>query len=368
MVCGAREGAWVGLSPTATAFDDVVSLVEAVIWPLVALLILFALRPFLPDLVRGLSRRVTRISWASVSLEFAVAREVRPEIWGSLQALRDPARSELRPPDSGQALFLLIRAGERADSATFDLGVGDRWLTSRLYIFAVVLSEVLGIRCMVFVQTREGVPRRFIGLASPQAVRRALERRYGWLERALLSSQLNFYSYSTESLDRFTKYVEKEVDDDSLTAPGLEPTMRPLVAEMLTDVDLTDAQTAERVANLYLRSPLIAHEVDAVAPEEKGWVRLGAGAEEGKIREEHALWIKEADQLNQILGDALTFPVLLENPGGSVKDLERQAVLVDDGEFVAILDADGRFKRLLNRRAIIERVGKQVAQEGLDAS
>jgi hypothetical protein len=126
----------VGPSPAATTFDDVVSLVEAVIWPLVAL----------------------------VSLEFAVAREVRSEIWGSLQALRDPARSELRPPDSGRALFLLIRVGERAETATFDLGVGDRWLTSRLYIFAVVLSEVLGVRCMVFVQTREGVPRRFVGL------------------------------------------------------------------------------------------------------------------------------------------------------------------------------------------------------------
>jgi hypothetical protein len=167
-----------------------------------------------------------------------------------------------------------------------------------------------------------------------------LERRYDWLERALLSSQLVFGGGDElrESMDRFKAFVDKvEGEADDLAVWELEPTMRPLVAAMLTDVDLANAQTAERVATLYLQSPLVSREVDAGAPEDKGWVRLGASAEEGKIKEEHALWIKDADQLNRILGDALTFPSLVENPGGSAKDLERQAVLVDDGEFVAIL-------------------------------
>jgi hypothetical protein len=65
---------------------------------------------------------------------------------------------------------------------------------------------------------------------------------------------------------------------------------------------------------------------------------------------EHAMWILDADQLNRILRDALTFPSLDEDPGASLKDLEKRAVLVDEGGFVGILDADGRFKPLLKPR------------------
>ena len=46
----------------------------------------------------------------------------------------------------------------------------------------------------------------------------------------------------------------------------------------------------------------------------------------------------------------------------AIGELEKRAVLTDDGEFVAILDPDGLFKRLLNRRAVVERVGRQLAE------
>jgi hypothetical protein len=348
----------------ASTFDDVVTLVQALVWPLAVLLILLALRPYLPDLVKGLARRVTKVSWASASLEFAVATEVRPEIWGSLQGLRDPTAS-LRASDSGQMLFQLIRVGERSDSATFDLGIGNRWLTSRLYIFSVILSELLGVRCMVFLQTRDGVPRRFVGLAKPDDVRTALGRRYDWFERALVSSQLNFYVATTEATDRMgelKKFLASPAGKpDQLWLSSLEPTLRPIFAEAL-QVDLRSAQVAENVATTYLNSPLISRHVDASAAEQKDWVRLEPDSAEGNVREEHAHWIKDADQLNRILGEALSFPSLVEDPGASAKDLEKRAVLADDGEFVAIVDSDGRFKRLLNRRTVVERVGRQMAE------
>jgi hypothetical protein len=353
----------------AGTFDEVVRLVQALVWPFAALLILLALRPYLPEIVKGLARRVTRVSWASVSMEFAVASEVRPEIWGALQSLRDPASQGLVAADSGGALFMLIREGERSDSATFDLGTGDRWLTSRLFIFAVILSELLGVRCMVFIETRDGVPRRFVGLAAPRDVRAALQRRWDWHERALMSAQLNFSVSTPEAatkIDQLRTYLGDPATN--VQAPSLwnlEPMLRPLFAEAV-QVGLGNAQAAEAAANAYLRSPLIAREVDEPFPQEERWVRLGAGAP-GKVREEHAQWIKNADHLSRILRDVLKTPSLVEGPGVSLKDLEQHAVLIGEGEFVAILDPEQRFKRLLNRRAVVERVGRQIAESGADA-
>jgi hypothetical protein len=347
-------------------FDNVVSLVEAIAWPLIVLLILLALRPYLPEIARGLARRVTRVSWASVSMEFAVATEVRPEVWGALQVLRDPGSSGLVAADSSQMLFTLIREGERSDSATLDLGTGNRWLTSRLFIFSVILCELLGVRCMVFLETRDGIPKRFVGVADPRAVRAAMRLRWDWYERAFLSALLNFGAASPETMTRLReRLLDPGVNIKQLAPWTIDPQLRSLFADSLT-FDLSKAQQAENAANMYLASPLISRTVASIQPEEKEWLRLG-DAGDGTVREEHAQWIKDADHLSRILRDALKTPSLVEVPGTSGKDLERQAVMTDDGEFVAILDPEGRFKRLLNRRTVVERVARQMAEPANDA-
>ena len=218
-------------------------------------------------------------------------------------------------------LFQLISKGERSDSATFDLGDGDRWLTSRLYIFAVILSELLDCRCMVFLQTQAGVPRRFVGLASCEATRRALASRYEWFEQALRQAQHEPYSF-----------------------------------------DLSEPQVAENVAKTYLQDELISRVVGKGTDEAPGWVRLGNAPAPGQVREEHAQWIKDGGHLSKILGDTLQFPSLVEGPDTLAKDLERRAVLTDADHFVAVVDDDKRFKRLLDRRAVIERAARQVAE------
>src|SRR6266540_3964186 len=74
-----------------STFGDVTALVRAVIWPIVALVVLILYRKQLPGVVRGLAGRVRRVSVASVSLEFAEAKEFEPpQAVNFLTALQEP--------------------------------------------------------------------------------------------------------------------------------------------------------------------------------------------------------------------------------------------------------------------------------------
>src|SRR5205807_2998088 len=133
-----------------------------VIWPVTILVIVFIFRHEIPKLVEGLSRRVSKVSLASVSLELAVAQEVAPAIWQSLGDLKEPTAQQVG--DSSKSLFGLIKGGEHADFARVDLGAGNQWLTSRLYMFALIPFRLLRMRAVVFVETRDRTGGRFVGI------------------------------------------------------------------------------------------------------------------------------------------------------------------------------------------------------------
>ena len=75
---------------------------------------------------------------------------------------------------------------EQHDYIVIDLGseASPRWLTSRLYLLALLITLINKPLCLVFVETASGVRKRFVGLSSPDRVRWALARSYPWLESA----------------------------------------------------------------------------------------------------------------------------------------------------------------------------------------
>jgi hypothetical protein len=342
---------------TMTLFGEIVDLIQAVAWPLAIVAVLIAYRKYFPGLIEVLSRRVSGISWRSFTVTFAVATEVSAEVWGSLKYLADPLTPEA-VPDSGNALFGLIGSAMRADSARFDLGTGKEWLTSRLYIFAIVLSELLGVRCLVFTETLGGLPRRFVGLADPVEVRAELERRFEWFKTAFSRAALDpspLYGEPMANLKQLVK--DPDVSDWEL---GVK--IKDIVSEALRESDLLQPGAAVNIANHYLHDDVIRRERPEGSPDEPGWVQLRV-TQEKNIREEHAQWITGGAHLESILRDALTTPYVVEAPGMAARELERQAVL-QGGQFVAVVDPDGRFKRLLDRDAIVEQLGREIAERG----
>jgi hypothetical protein len=71
-----------------------------------------------------------------------------------------------------------------ADFSLVALGIGEEWLTSRLFIAAVMMERMRDVKVFVFVDRSPTTERRFVAVASVRHLRWALARRYPWLEGA----------------------------------------------------------------------------------------------------------------------------------------------------------------------------------------
>jgi hypothetical protein len=98
--------------------------------------------------------------------------------------LRHQARStEIN--DSYVASFITqLRDAPQSEIAEVDLGQGEDWLSSRLYIMAILFARYKGVQALVFLDTALGVTRRYVGWADADTLRWALALRYPWLECA----------------------------------------------------------------------------------------------------------------------------------------------------------------------------------------
>lgn len=171
------------LPPSATVLSDIAKLISAIIWPAVIIAFIFVLREPLRMLVNriGGSARSVSIGPSGLSVEFAAAvSEVPTQSSTVLDDLRSPTP---QLADSGaNTLFDQLAAEAPAPYVLVDLGEGREWLTSRLYLFAVMLSSMRRTRSLVFVETIGGVRGRFLGVAPADQVHWALSANYPWLE------------------------------------------------------------------------------------------------------------------------------------------------------------------------------------------
>ena len=78
-----------------------------------------------------------------------------------------------------------ISASQSAKSVIVDLGTGMSWWSTRLYLLAALAADFTQIRQLVFVQQE-----RFIGMAPPLAIRRALAVKHPEVELAYRNSAL----------------------------------------------------------------------------------------------------------------------------------------------------------------------------------
>jgi hypothetical protein len=341
-------------------FSEITDLVRVVIWPLAITIILIVYREQILKLVSAVSRRVTGVTLAGFTVAFAAATEPSPEVWSALQSFADPRAPE-SVADSGNALLELVNKAQKAESARFDLRTGHSWLTSRLYIFAILLPEILDVRCMVFTETRDGIARRFVGLAEPRAVATTLARRFDWLQYAWVRASINLPFFDQDTLAQLRLLAR----NDDAAHWQLAQQVREVAQQAMKPQDLLQLGMAELVAKHYLNDAQIRRERPKNSPAEPRWVEVRE-IEDRYVQEEHARWIGSGAELDYLLGDALTRPHVVETSGASIRQLNRHAVL-KSGEFVAVVDGEGRFLRLLQREAIVEELAREAAMRETDA-
>lgn len=309
---------------------DLASTLSAVIWPAVFLIVLFAFRERILALVESVTSRVGKVEFAGFSLELARARPFLPDWAGSASALDLRHRaSAVQVNDSTVSSFVTqLNDDATGDYAEINLGGGREWLTSRLFIMAIVLARMQGIGCFVFVETAGSVRKRFVGWADPARVRWALAKAYPWLEAAYADA-----------------YAAVTGPSNAIVVSGTGRLGRPYAPrDPAASIDL-------------LREFLSRIQQPTPPPEPDGWHDLASSPPAW----EHARWI-DAEHLERLLRDDLGTEAIHSSELRS-RDASGQmrAFLSVPAKFVAVLGADHRFEYLVRRDVLLEQAVARMA-------
>ena len=327
---------------------DVAATVGAIVWPLVVIVVLFLLRERLPALLKELAGRVTKLDIGGLTLEFAKAKAFSPEYTSATAGidLRQRA-SAMQVNDSTAGTFIdQLRDPAAADYAIVDLGGGDQWLTSRLYIMAVVFARMKGVCAFVFLG-QSGAGRRYLGWADPNRIRWALARRYPWLEAAYAAAYaqaagtLNANAVVTSPTGRLG-YTHNPADP----GPSVE-----LLRTFLRHIQWPPEAGAPAPVVPLLATPPLADAPD--------WVLIN----ESTQTREHAMWLS-ATLLEDILGEQLSFSyVRLDALQGEPRSKQIRRVLARTGRYVAVVQDELRFEYLIDRSRLLEQVAQSISTE-----
>ncbi len=312
----------------------VLGFVGAILWPLVTLIAVLLFRRPVIRLASEIAVRTRKVSFKGVSLELQTLPALAPTwgvSWGvATQDVRRLTSSELFDSYSS-TLFEQLLHPRDADYAVVDLGRGEEWLTSRLYIFSLVLGEVSRLRALVFLETAASVRRRFLGVAAPGDVRAALARKYPWLEQAFaLAYAAQYPQLNADVMGQSTLSSPTYVLDASQTH-----TVMQLVRQFVSNIQRkTEPPQSEQRTYLSFQTATPATTTLTTLWERGEWI--------------------DGERLERDLAACLEYSWYADSP-----DLSRRAridgILRRQARFVALVDEDRRFAGLVDRYALFSR-------------
>jgi hypothetical protein len=309
-------------------FSDIVNLVQILLWPIILLVFLLIYRNSIRKFVEQLSPRIKKLSLLNV---FDVELHEVPDLntkWTGFGARAGfgpgfgPANIQQlaqRPYfDSTESSILSqLQDTSASDCAIIDLGKGEEWITSRLFILSFLLKQLRNLKCFVFVKGDETQKEIYIGNSTPEKVQDALARffpDYATHMDSVLQAKFNTSLYMARS--RISSVP---------TDPG---SLYTIVNDFLQKI----------------KSP--------VSADPSKWVQL----QPGLLEYENAFWIDEY-QIKRILGRELNESYVIKTTGASEEEIVRK-VLVSSGEFVATVDSSYKYLALIDRRGLLEQVSK----------
>jgi hypothetical protein len=211
------------------------------------------------------------------------------------------------------------------DYMIVDLGTGKKWLTSRLFIFTAMLMRMREMSCIVFLRSIDGIPRKFIGLASAKDVLSDLMSVYPFLERAYSSV------YNSE----------------------ISPIGKP-----------NSLQSKGMLLN-FMKNSEIQQPPKSPPDDSEGWVSLTKS--DGNQVMEHAHWL-DLEILSNICGSSINYEAWVEADPDKSKTKKIRAILRRQGRFVALVDKDRRFKDLIDRSSVLEELAIRVTETSTEPS
>jgi len=305
---------------------DIAALASAVLYPLALLIIFLLFRKEIPLLLKSISGRLTKLEFAGVSLELAKADKFSPN-WiadGALD-LRQKAEAMMVNDSAASNFSSQLKEGGSADYVIVNLGEGEEWLTSRLYILAIIFEKMKGIKGVVFLETATGIRKRFVGWAEPQKIRWTFAQQFPWFETAYADAYSN--TISTASI---------------VSSQG----------KLGYSHELNNPHPSIDLLQNFLKKIQSPPEIQPLPENEKEWVNLSS------INNtlEHTQWLN-AEKLENLLGEALIVEsVKSENQNSP--DIEKQIkkCLTFSNPFIAVVKEDNRFDFLVKQEKLLEQI------------
>jgi len=339
------------ITQAVAASTTTVELVKALAWPVLALFAALVFRKPLIQLGRAIGERATKLSVFSVGVELLPA--ATPSAGTTLENIqREPSPAQIH--DTTRMLFQQVQDNTPADYAVVDLGEGRAWLTTRLFIGAVMLRRMRGLESFVFLETAMNVDRRLLAVADARQLRWALARRFPWLEiafaRAYAETASNMNGVLPTPLTAQAEYGFIAADTG-----GLAPwSAGQLVGRFIESLQVPAPVAAPPPPPLAPAVP-VPPPLPPIATPDSEWVTLK------NERKERAQWITSR-LLRELLPET-SFQAWTDVPLEASRAARVRAVLLRRMPFVALVDRDRRFTRLIDRRALIEDVVRSVDQQ-----
>jgi hypothetical protein len=304
---------------------DIAALASAILYPIALVIIFLLFRKEIPAIAKGIAGRLTKIEVGGISLELAKAEPFDPD-WvkeGTLDLRHKAASINVNDSTAGNFLSQL-KAGGSADYAIVNLGSGGDWLSSRLYIMAIIFERMKGVNGIVFLETTSNTRKKFIGWSEPEKVRWAFAQRFPWLEAAY--SEAYFNALPAANIVSYTGRLGYNYDPDS-PSPSIG-----LLQKFLEKIQAPPGNPP-------------------MPGEENDWISLPPNDN----TQERAVWLN-AEILEDILGEALITESIQSGSDATTKEQQIKRCLTLAHPFIAVVKEDYRFDYLVKREKLLEQL------------
>lgn len=348
-MCAAEPATTAASTSTTTGWFSI-ELIKAMAWPATVLIVAIAFYEPISQFISALGGRITKLSLFKVELELISATPV-----AGVSPLDDirAVTTAAAISDSSSQLFEQVQSGEPADYAEISIGGGEEWLTSRLFIAAVMMERMRNVQVFVFVQDVPPVKRRFVAVASVRQLRWALACRFPWLEAAhgLAVDSLFPRDYKIDPLPPGAAW--------SVDAGKMPSSAQTFVSDTGAVAPVQARQIVERFLTA-LQRPVPAPPATAAAGADATanadeWVSLNPWTRE------RSAWVS-GDMLVSLLPEA-SFSAWSDEFLDAPRAQRTRAILRRAGAFVALLDTDRQFKRLVSRHTLLEELAASAGEE-----
>lgn len=310
--------------PSSHLPEAILAFAGTAIWGFLALVALILFRKPIATFLSTVGGRLSKISIAGIELELAKTPSAHLSSDATAFGSLDP--QQLANDSYSQTLKNALQGRPVPHSyAIIDLGIGKSWLISRLFIFAVMLRQVRGVRCFVFV-SGSGSPRQYVGTIALEDIRWTLARLYPYLERV----------FAKAYKDQLWQPPQPTIPAKPITTQGFGMLDKDLAAVVAHEYLLLLKDDWKGGGGFNVTAEANYSKFQAERPDEF-WAQIGTSKEYGA-------WVDTSLLLRDFDGVILTERILEST---STEEKVRKlvgltapylAVVGDSGEFISLID------------------------------